>query len=331
MNESERQRRKARLRAAVKGCYDLQQLRMQQGLRLCANFRAQLREEDAEDKTTGDLSEDAKKVVTELKEHYKRLTDGIAKNRTLPAKEGFKGDDLIDDYTSLVLVHHYVEMERVERSQFSHLEDLLTDWPIYSEWLTTITGIGPAMAGVLLAYIDVAKAKYVTNLWAYAGLDVGPDGLGRSRRKEHLIEREYTAKDGSTQKRLSITFEPFLKTKLTVLGISFLRTGSPYARLYRQYRHRLETDPHRIKATSALIEQYKKEGKEWRRELWSPRRIHEASLRWMVKMFLKDLWLKWRTMEGLPTGQSYHEAYHGHIHGAGPLPDPIDPVDLAAD
>jgi hypothetical protein len=76
------------LRLQVRGSYDLQALRMQMGLRLCANFRARLKEKIEEDMEgvddEPDLSEEALKVIDELKSSYRRLTDGVAKNRTLP-------------------------------------------------------------------------------------------------------------------------------------------------------------------------------------------------------------------------------------------------------
>lgn len=67
------------LKIMVRGAYDLQALRMQTGLRLCSNFRSKLMPEDGEE-----LDENAIGVIDELKASYKRLTDGIARNRTLP-------------------------------------------------------------------------------------------------------------------------------------------------------------------------------------------------------------------------------------------------------
>jgi hypothetical protein len=51
-----------------------------------------------------ELSEDAKKMIDLLKESYGRLTDGVARNRTLPTEKGFRGDELISEYSELILV-----------------------------------------------------------------------------------------------------------------------------------------------------------------------------------------------------------------------------------
>jgi len=88
------------LKLMVRGAYDLQKLRVQTGLRLCANFRAKLKVNGAEEEEPedGELGEDAKKVVDLLKASYVRLTDGVARNRTLPTEKGFRGDELISEY-----------------------------------------------------------------------------------------------------------------------------------------------------------------------------------------------------------------------------------------
>lgn len=41
------------------------------------------------------------------------------------------------------------------------------------------------------------------------------------------------------------------------------------------------------------------------------------AIRYMVKVFLKDLWVAWRTLEGLPVTPDYAEAKLGLKHGGG--------------
>jgi hypothetical protein len=40
-----------------------------------------------------------------------------------------------------------------------------------------------------------------------------------------------------------------------------------------------------------------------------------AAKRYMVKMFIKDLYAAWREIEGLPVRKPYQEEYLGHVHG----------------
>jgi hypothetical protein len=167
------------------------------------------------------------------------------------------------------------------------------------------------MAGVIIAYLDPHRARHVSSFWKYAGLDVDK-GSGRSRREEHLVEREYTNKVGDRKTRLGVTYNPFLKTKLMgVLGPSFLRSGSEWRVVYDGYKHRIVSDASRRKVTVAEWKRAHKAGDPALRELWTPGRIHTASTRYMVKQFLQGLWVKWRELEGLPVTLPYAEAKLG--------------------
>ena len=281
------------IRTMVRGAYDIQKLRIQMGNRIVGNFKAKLGQEPS--KPESDLGAEEINALKTLREHYKKITDGI---KMFPKQTTFKGDEVISDYTELCLLAQYVDLESEEARHFSRLGQILKDYPIFTEFLTKVKGIGPAMAGVIVSEIDIHKAKYPSSLWAYAGLDVAQDGQGRSRKKEHLVERDYINKDGEAAKRVSITFNPFLKAKLIgVLASSFLRSGNEqYAKLYNDYKHRLENH-----------ERHKDKTKGHR---------HNMAMRYMVKQFLVDLYREWRALEGLEVAPDYNEAKLGHIHAA---------------
>ncbi len=319
------------LKAAVHGVYDLQKLRIAAGLRLCANFRAKLKLLDGDKVDDGDDEEDeetkvAKAIIKKLKEAYRRLTDGIAKSRgkrltddaegrPLSLKD-FKGNEIISTVSEAVLFEAYLDLERDEAKQFRQLERILDLIPIYTKWLREQEGVGPAMAGVLISYLDPHRARHVSAFWKYAGLDVGPDGMGRSRRAEHMVEREYLDKNKELKVRNSLTYEPFLKTKLTgVLAGSFLRANKgegaqPWRKVYDDYKHRLETDPSRPKVSLVKWKALHKAEKDVS-QLWPPGRINNAAKRYMVKQFLAAFWLQWRELEGLPVTDPYPVAKMG--------------------
>jgi hypothetical protein len=310
------------LRAMVRGAYDLQQLRMQSGLRLCANFRAKLKAQGADTEDEADAEEAEKKkesAIKLIKAEYRRLTDGITseKGRVAMGKLDLTGSPLISTAAEFALVSSYIALESQEAKQFRDLTGTLEEIPIYRNYLVNVTGIGPAMAGVLVAYFDPKRARHVSSFWKYAGLDVAA-GSGRSRREEHLVEREYTDRNGETKTRLGVTYNPFLKTKLMgVLGPSFLRSGSEWRNFYDDYKNRILSDPARIKIT---VNEWKKLHKANKadaggavdlKNYWTPGRIHTASTRYMVKMFLQELWVNWRKFEGLPVTLPYREAKLG--------------------
>lgn len=325
------------LTVMVRGAYDLQLLRMQTGIRLVANFRSKLfpkpqpgsnprtnsgpksrskptsvSEPEISSNPDEDSDAEAKKVIDLLRESYKNLMAGVARNRTLPAERGFKGDELISTWAELAINHQFFTLEAEEDKQFRLLEKQLEKIPIYSEYLVHQVGIGAAMAGVIISCLDPAKARHASNFWSFAGLDIGPDGRGRSRRAEHLVERTYIDRDGEEKTRQSITYEPFLKTKLMgVLAGSFIRLGSPWRQVYDGYKNRLKSDPQRIKVELVEWKRRRKRGEDVS-QLWTPGRIDAASKRYMIKQFLLDLWRTWRALEGLPVTEPYAVAKLGY-------------------
>ena len=328
------------LRALVRGTYDIQKMRIQFGNRVVGQFKSKILGQRA-GQPEEELDEDSRDVLDRLRERYKKLMDGI---KLIPPPKKFRGDEIISTYTEMALVHEYIEMETKEDGHFHLIANAVSQFPLWSEFLEGVKGCGPAMSGVIMSEIDITKAKYPSSLWKYSGLDVADDGAGRSRRKEHLIEVEYTNKKGETAVRDSITFNPFLKTKLTgVLGPSMLKSGrwiwttkdrydkkEPWARRIKKVDTKKDAD----KAAGV----YGGEPKDWRgHEQWqelvcdSPYAItyydykhrlehrekyaedtkghrHNMSIRYLIKMFLVDLHKAWRTLEGLPVSEPYAEA-----------------------
>jgi len=279
------------LRTAVRGAYDLQKLRIQMGNRIVGNFKAKLGQAPSDKEES--LDAEGKALLKNLRIHYTKITDGI---KTFPRQKSFKGDEVISNYTELCLLAQYADLESSETTHFKRLTQILREFPIYTEFLVDVKGIGPAMAGVIISEIDITRAEYPSSLWKYAGLDVAANGAGRSRKKEHLVEIEYTDKDGKPAKRAGITFNPWLKTKLIgVLASSFLRAGeNPYRIIYDDYKHRLENHPAHLEKTKG--------------------HRHNMAMRYMIKRFLVDLYNAWRPLEGLEVAPEYSKAKLGKTH-----------------
>jgi hypothetical protein len=100
-----------------------------------------------------------------------------------------------------------------------------------------------------------------------------------------------------------IPYNKFLKTKLVgVLGSSIIKSQGPYC--YYFYNHR-----DRLRQKSELLEESGETG-------ITPAHIKNQSMRVMIKAFLRDLYVAWRTIEGLPVRKPYEEEYLGRIHNA---------------
>lgn len=286
------------IRQAVRGVYDMQKLRIQMGNRIAMSWLTKLGHEPGA--KLSDLSDDDKKILDRLRLDYKKITDGFVE---FPTKAQFSkrmatmSDSIISSYAELSLIRTYLDMSKKEEEGFKILKQFVDESPVWQKYLVDVKGCGVAMAAIILSEIDIHKAGSPSMLYKYAGLDVAEDGRGRSRRKEHLVEVEYTDKNGEVKTRNSITFNPFLKTKLLgVLAPCFIKAGGHYADKYREYKHRLETDPKHVEKTKG--------------------HRHNMAMRYCVKMFLLDLWLWWREFEGYEKKGSYHDDVLGHKHSA---------------
>lgn len=299
------------IRAIVRGVYDLQKMRIETGNRLVAAFKSKLG--IAPGQKENDAEKDAVDLLDQLKLSFDNITEGVLSIPTMKSfqkkLEKLKEPTLISSYAELTLSAQYFQLLRDEQEQFKRLGDLVSEFPIWTHFLEGVRGVGPAMAGIIISEIDIHKAEYPSSLWAYAGLDVVQvtdestgeiRGEGRSRRAAHLVDVEYTDKDGNTATRKSITYNPWLKTKLMgVLGTLFVKQPadkSPYRKAYDDYKFRLENHP------------------KWAER--SKLHRHQAAIRYAVKRFLVDLYKVWRELENLPVAPEYAEAKLGMVHGS---------------
>lgn len=320
------------LRSIVRGAYDMQKVRIQLGNRVAATCRLQhslpskgkdngsnvielnslanaITNAGDNDRVTDIMSihheesdVDEEKDNNLLMHIEKEFKDIMKKRVRLPTPRQFTPDEgvLISSYPFLVMVQGYISMLADEKQMFYNLDKVLCEIPVYNSWLKDVRGVGNAMAGVILSEFDIYKAKYVSSMWKYAGLDV-VNGTGRSRKKEHLVESTYLDKEGNEQKKVGITFNPALKTKLIgVLGTSFVRQPANkcvYREIYDNYKHRLQHMPAHAEKSKG--------------------HINNMAIRYAIKQFLADLYREWKAAEGLVAQPTYAEAKLGYDHGVG--------------
>jgi hypothetical protein len=275
----------------------MQKLRIQNGNRIAAAFRTKLGLESSQ---AEEENADAEKILDQLREEYKRITDGVKR-----VTKNFKTKStIISTVGELSMIESYEHMLKAESTHEKAILDALSREPIYTHWLLSVRGVGPLMAGVILSEIDIEKCNSISALHAYCGLDVvvttneetgETTEEGRCRKRHHLKPRIYVNREGEETETVGITFNPFLKTKLVgVLGGVFLKLGGEYRDVYDDYKHRLEHHP-----------KHKDKTKGHR---------HNMAIRYMVKEFLADLWTVWRTIEGLPVRGTYGEDKLGIVH-----------------
>jgi len=263
----------------------------------------------------------------------------IAPVPKFPSKKSFKGRLVISQYTELTLAAMYMDLLAQEQTHTRRLQGIIEEFEVYRTFLDGVNGCGPMMSSVILANLDPYIARHPSSFWKYCGLDV-VCGEGRSRSENHQIKRQYTDKAGKQQERMSITFNPDVKTKLVgVMSTCLVKAGlrnqydsedkktrkkigqkaiTKYGQIFADYKARLDNhaiygkhndgkpDLGRIVGSGNPDAKY---------ILTCGGRRVRMALRYMVKMFLIDLHIAWRKAEGLPVSLPYHEAKLGYKHG----------------
>ena len=205
---------------------------------------------------------------------------------------------LTEDWEKRLAVHQEV-LEKREMEMGKDIKLLLSDEPIWKEFLQGVKGCGTRMAGVVISEIsDPGKFDTVSKLWAYSGLHV-KDGRAVRRKKGERAN-----------------WNPFLKAKLVkVLGDCFIKSNSPYRKFYDDYKNRLLNRPCAL-TPGEHKKSLRGEDDDKAKEKLEPNgctkgHMHNKAIRYMVKMFLLDLYVAWRTLNGLEVRPPYREEYLG--------------------
>lgn len=236
------------------------------------------------------------------------------------------------------------------------LENVLQRFPIYTEFLSKIKGLGPVAAGWIVGEYDIHEASTVSKMWQYTGLNPGlVIGKKRKEMKNGRFSLELTDTLVKADRQTPGFVSPFNKRLRTamvgVMATDIIKTNvryrnadddeyaqvpnayrrikknkdgteqkqvllelSGYAKMYVDYKARLESSDKMTTETKkggTVVEIPWKEATDGHRDM--------AAKRYMVKMFLKDLYVAWRTLEGLPVRPTYQEEYLGHVHSSPPV------------
>jgi hypothetical protein len=212
-----------------------------------------------------------------------------------------QGIDLADE--DINYFHNLFSLlQKQENETLQIIKKQLKAERIWIDFLEKTKGVGPTMGAVIISQYDINKAEAVSNMWSFTGLNVVN---GKAPRKVKGEKLKYNA---------------WLRTKmLGVLGSSFLKCNSPYRKFYDNYKHRIESKRIKCMRCEGKGVYGGKPCKNCNGEGIGPWGVcdghrHKAANRYMVKMFLIDLYKMWREFEGLPIRKPYQEEYLGHEH-----------------
>jgi len=227
----------------------------------------------------------------------------------------------------------------LEKTILRHAAKKLKDHEVY-QWLVGHRGIADTFAVILLGMIDIRKTNTASGLWRLCGLaavfrceQCGVETVGKdSRAPERCVKCGCTRFRGIAEhpvKGQKLVYSPHLKTRMYLLGESFIKSGNTeYRAFYDDYKARKQKQigPCMLCNGTGLFTPPKKKEPEkcprcegTKQAPWgkSDKHVHVASMRYMVKRFLADFYTKWRTYEGLPVRPPYAEEYHERLRRTG--------------
>lgn len=331
------------LKSLTQGAYDMQKLRIAIGNRICQQYRQRmgLNSSDNERK----LSSENKNILNQIRKEYKLLADGLIDSKNMSSVDKtLKNNTTISSFVELQLVREYMNILASEIAAFKNIETIIDQFPIWTKYLLHVRGIGPTLAAVLISKFDIYKARYVTSMWAYAGLGVmeydqdgNYDGRGTGRYKEHLVEKEYVKSDGGITNTHGISFNSWLKTKLIgVLYDCLIKQNAFYRTLSNNYKSRLTNSPFhnsiirrepngdlvRVFPSGQIytgdkpipkfvIDKFERDPSLMEYEQYSKSHKFNMAKRYTVKIFIKDLYEAWKQIEGLKKEDPYGETHQG--------------------
>jgi hypothetical protein len=229
-----------------------------------------------------------------------------------------------------------MECRRLAQTTGKDLRQFLDErFPIWREWLIKVKGVGEIAAAWIIGSIDIEIADTVSKIWQYAGLN---PGLVRGKKRVPVNDYKpemgeicgIIKQDGKDKDYIVLTntlvkgdrptpgfILPYnKKLRVVLMGIlapGFIKAKSEYAlKYYYPMKARLEQETNPVNSVGT-----KDDGKPWCEVSKGHRDM--AAKRYMIKNFLKDFYVAWRTIEGLPVRVPYAEEYLGKKHIGGSI------------
>lgn len=239
---------------------------------------------------------------------------------------------VINRMRKMPYIEIFEDLEPIEDRVTKLIAKKLKHIPIWTEFISKVKGVGPRLGGYVIGktmvkFIPVSaeeladyspsqqklaqkteNGKYmvptrrgieafdnISKYWAYWGLGVEDGHAPRLKKGE---------KAG---------YDPVNRAKTWNISNQFVMQGDIYRATYDRYKKRKtaeRTPPEKCPkyGINPICKKLIAEGK----EPSCTSHIHNMSRRYAVKEFFKDLWLNWRTLEGLPITEPYVIDVLGH-------------------
>ncbi len=175
--------------------------------------------------------------------------------------------------------------------------------PLWKAFLVDVKGCGECIAAVIISEFDINIATTVSKMWQFAGLNPS-EVWGKKKKGGKVVVTDTRVRGDRLTPGFLAPFNGHLRMTLCgKLGPLFLKCSSPYREYYDNMKHRYESENWGMDSKNPVDKNRPKAGHQ-----------HRAANRYMVKMFVRDLYIAWRTLEGLPVREPYSVEYLGKEH-----------------
>lgn len=219
---------------------------------------------------------------------------------------------ILHEHDKEKLISKAKELIKYEKSMEPEIKKYLEKFPIWTEYLSNIKGVGVRMGAVLLGFFDINRAKTPSSFVKFAGLHTDSEGRAVKQKRGQKLD-----------------YDPWVKAKIVnVLAGSLMKQKSyPWKNLYDNYKFRKEStivEKCMLCKGSGVFGEDKK-GKPAACYncngtggpiAWGCGKKHRdlAAKRYMMKLFLYEFYLQWCELEGIEARNSYKSEYLGKTH-----------------
>jgi hypothetical protein len=217
----------------------------------------------------------------------------------IPARGLKKGDTIKSDVPEDMQQEAFLLAQQF-RDRASSLESAmlrqLRQIPIYQHFLSKVFGCGSIVAAYLISEVDIHLAANPSQLRRFAGMAVIN---GTLERRERGKKSSYNAE---------------LRTRLYQMFSAMWKNGSKgsstskYLRIWTDYKHRIECSARNVNGKIEKI------GTDKPTTVSAKGFAHSTGWHKAADIFLHDLYLVWRTLEGLPVRCPYAAEKLGYVH-----------------
>ena len=210
-----------------------------------------------------------------------------------------KPESVVDDVT-VAAKSLDAAADRLVRAMGRQLEGV----PIYEELFAKIDGVGPKLSAYLIAMVDISKCPKVSRLIRYCGNAPDPK-TGRAERRHAGPKSLDPTSDGTFNQPLKIALVQGMRLGMWMGSV---RPGKPggkmnkYLRRWVDAKHAAQTFP------NARLGRVMRPGE-----------ADDKGRKKATDLLLWDIYVMWRTLEGLPVMADKFSNERGVFHGGVPV------------